>query len=69
MLKKTTNFKNYLIIIVLSILLSIYLFEYYLTYKKNENRIENYKVKFLKKNFNKETDIKMKKNIIKITTI
>ena len=56
MLKKTSNFKNYLIIIVLSILLSIYLFEYYLTYKKNENRIENYKVNFLKKNFNKEYD-------------
>ena len=48
-LKKTFDFKNYFIITILSVLLSIYLFEYYLTHKKNKNIIENYKVRFIKK--------------------
>lgn len=55
-LKKTFDFKNYFIITILSVLLSIYLFEYYLTHKKNKNIIENYKVDLLKKKYNKEYD-------------
>lgn len=55
-LKKTFDIKNYFIITILSVLLSIYLFEYYLTHKKNKNIIENYKVNFLKKKYNKEYD-------------
>ncbi len=55
-LKKTFDIKNYFIITILSVLLSIYLFEYYLTHKKNKNIIENYKVNFLKKKYNKEFD-------------